>query len=497
MTRTKRSRPAFTLLVGAAGCWTLGCTAAFGPGYTVAKQEINVRFVSAPEPIIRVNALYQLRNTGNQPLSFLEVRLPGRRWFHVADPKALWDAHTVSFDTSPLNPRNVLLRFPEPWTMSTSHTLRLSVDFQRAQGDENTLSFSPDGFFLPAQGWSPELLPARGSFATGGGPPKTWDLVVHAPSDFLIHTSGQVARRGSKNSRKADERIVVAVQQAKDAYPFVIAGRYKTTQQSAQDETVNLWTHSPQNVDALREPLDALARTMRAYDAMFGKRAPESHQLWVVQCPAIPGCFAHTASNYAAFLFEQDEKPSAEMASLDTVMVDLSRGTPVIAAAAAPSLAASWLGYDQNPGFFEQAPPLSALPAFAAAQGREAVQGPQVRKEIIRRALSAVPSRSSTRQRQPESDAILRAKSFLFFYALQDRYGPDTFNKAISHVLSARRGHAFDLDDVIAAFEQEVHQGVAEFVRLWMKQPGVPEEFRSRYEASSAAIAVSSMEATQ
>jgi hypothetical protein len=166
-------------------------------------------------------------------------------------------------------------------------------------------------------------------------------------------------------------------------------------------------------------------------------------------------------------------------------MMDLTGGAPEIAAAA-PLLAASWLGYGQNPGFFEQDPPLSALPAFAASLGREAVDGPQVRAQIIRRLLRTIPANSNAIL--PEVDDVLRAKSLLFFYALQDRYGVQVFGAALSHMLYARRGGGFDLDDLIAAFEQEAHQNVAQFVRLWMKRPGVPEEFRARYENSAAFV---------
>jgi aminopeptidase N len=95
---------------------------------------------------------------------------------------------------------------------------------------------------------------------------------------------------------------------------------------------------------------------------------------------------------------------------------------------------------------------------------------------------------------RPENETVVRAKSFLFFYALQQRYGADEFRHAIDHMLSARRGRGFNLDDLIAAFEQETHQNVAEFVRLWMKHPGVPDEFRSRYESSSAALVTTSKE---
>jgi hypothetical protein len=484
LTRTKHSRIVFIVLLAGVAGWTAGCTAAFGPGYQIVAQEITVQFVPSPEPTLRVNAEYHLRNTGNQTLTSLEVRLPGRRRFHFVNPQALWDAAPFSFDVSPANPRDVLLVIPKPWTVSSSHTLRLSVDFQPAGEGENSLSFAPDAFFLPAQGWSPELLPAPGVFGNGGVPPKAWNLIVRVPGDFLVHVSGQQTRGKSKASHNSSEQVLKVVQQGKDAYPFVIAGRFSSTQQKVGGETVNLWTRSPQKPDALRDPAAAMVRVMRAYDQMFGARARDTHQLWIVECPTHPGCFTRAASSFSSLIFEGNQSPSAEMVSLDTVMVNLAGGAPAMATVA-PSLASSWLGYDRNPGFFQQSPPLSFLPAFAAARGREAVDGAAVRAEIIRRVLRGVPAGASAHRM--EDDSVLRAKSLLFFYGLQDRFGAGTFDKALSHMLYARAGRGFDLDDLIAALEEETHQNVAEFVRSWMKHPGVPEEFRARYETPSAA----------
>jgi hypothetical protein len=470
------------LLIAGTAFFAAGCVAALGPGYTIAKQEITVQFVPA-QPIIQLNASYQLKNTGNQPLASLELRLPGRRRFHFSDPKAQWDKTALAFATSPDNPRNVVLTFPQPWTVSSQHSLQLSVEFESAASDHAGLSFTPDAFFLPAEGWSPELLPARGIFATGGVPPKAWNLTVRLPGDFLVHTSGKPNKQLGQHSRNAAERTIRITQTSTDVYPFVIAGRYVAATLKAGDETVNLWTRSAQNPEALRQPSEALVRAIEAYDANFGTRQHNSHLLWIVECPDPAGCFSSTASNFAKLTLEEDQKTSAEMASQDTAMADLSGGTPEIAAAA-PSLASSWLGYGRNPGFFEQAPPLSALPAFAASRGREAVEGPQVRERIIRRLLRAIPA--NLKPRTPESDNVVRAKSILFFYGLQDRYGQQTFTLALSHMLSVRRGGGFDLADLIAAFEQETHQNVAEFVRVWMKHPGVPEDFRARYENASA-----------
>jgi hypothetical protein len=479
----------FLFLVGAAaGYCAASCTRALGPGYTIDKQEIHLRFVPDPQPRILVDAEYRLRNDGSRPLSSLELRLPSPRRFHFADPHAEWDAQALPLEPSPASARNVQLTLPQSWAVSAVHTVHLSVKYQPAESDENALGFSSDAFFLPAEGWSPQLLPARGIFATGGVPPKTWLLTLRVPDGFLVHTGG----RQLKNSRNATERAIQAVQHPKDGYPFVIAGRFHAAQLNAGPETVNLWTRTPQDSGELRQPTEALVRVLQAYNSMFGNRSAESHQLWIVECPIVRGCFTSAASNYANLISDENEKPSAQMASLDAVMIDLSAGATGIAAAAAPSLASSWLGYGQNPGFYEQDPPLSALPAFAASRGREVVEGPQVRTETIRRALHLVPVHAEPRP--PEDAAVVRAKSLLFFYALQDRYGPYTFNNALSHILYARRGGGFDLDDLIAAFEQESHQNVAEFVRRWMKRPGVPADFRARYETTASAMSANPKE---
>ncbi len=461
---------------------------ALGPGYTIQSQRIRVQFVPAPEPRIRIDAEYQLKNTGNQPLSELELRLPGRRRFHFDEPRAAWDATAITTGISAENPRNALISLPQPWSKSTSHTLHLSVEYLPGAAGETALSFSGDAFFLPAEGWNPELLPARGLFATGGVPPKKWEMSVSVPEGFLVHASG----KQTKTSRRGGEMIVLAAQSANDHYPFVIAGRYASAQIGRGKEKIILWTHKAQEAAGLRGASDALVRTMEAYDSAFGTRSKDSSTTWIVECPVTVGCFTNLTATTAKLLGDEKESVSAEMVSLDTMLVDLSGGMPKLGVAAAPSLAASWLGYAQNPGFYEQEPPLSALPAFAASIGQEAAEGADSRTETIRRVLQLIPEKASARR--PEDPAVERAKSFLFFYALQDRYGREVFRSAISHMLSARKERGLELGDLIAAFDQETHQNAAEFVRIWMKRPGVPEEFRARYRETGAATAQSEKE---
>jgi hypothetical protein len=471
----------------AAACFAAsGCVHPLGPGYLVEKQQIEVQFFPASPAKIRVNATYQLHNTGTRSLSSLDARLPGGRRLHVAAMKLTWDGKQVEVTPSPEAPRTSIVTLPENWAVSARHTLHLSYEVVPPATDETGLSFTNDAFFLPSANWNAEFLPPRGLFGFGGEPPKKWELTVRVPQGFLVHTSG-MAR---KQARKGGEEIARAVQIPADHYPFVVAARYTSAEIGDGKQRVILWTRSPFDADFLKQASQEVSRTTAVYDGMFGGRtAKKDAPLWIVECPEARGCLS-TSSPVAALLLGEDAAQStAEMVSADSLVVDLSAGTPKFAATVAPSLAASWLGYGQNPGFYEQVPPLSLLPAFAAAIGREALAGPAYRGEVIQRALRAIPTAPTARNTgakpKEEDPGVVRAKSLLFFYALQDRYGQEVFRKAVTHMLEARRGRGFDISDLIASFEQETHQNVAEFVRMWMKRPGVPDDFRARYQSSS------------
>ena len=476
-------RSYFCLFLVAAAIWFCSCAAATGPGYTIEKQEIRVQFVPGPDPRIRVDSDYQLRNTGNQPLSTLELRLPGRRWFRIAESQATWDGAPIVEQNNPANPRNTFLDLPHRWNVTERHALHFSAEFQNPSAGKTGLGFAPDAFFLPSAGWAPELLPAKGLFPTGGTPPNQWRLVVRVPDGFLVHTSG----RSSKTSLNDREITVLALQRPEDRYPFVVAGLYKETRLDVGAEKVFLWTRAQEEAARFQSAADALVRTIQAYDAAFGSRSRNAQPFWLVECPVLTGCFTATASAYSNLLSSQPEGVSSELASFDTLLIDSNGGAPKLATVA-PSLAASWLGYGQNPSFYEQQSPLSALPAFASALGQEAMEGPSSRTETIRRALRMIPKNAVALKTEDEN--VLRAKSLLFFFALQERYGRDAFRRAINHMLTARQGRGFNLSDLIAAFEEETHQNVAEFERLWMKHPGVPDDFRARYEDSSVSSAI-------
>lgn len=455
--------------------WFAACAAPLGPGYIVEKQEIRVTFVPRPEARIRIAAEYHLKNSGNQELSSLDVRLPGRR-FHPAAMAISWEGGVLDQSASADNPRDTLLRFPQPWQVGARHTLRFAYDISSVNAPEGAIGFSSDAFFLPAGGWTPALPQARGVFGFGGVPPKNWELFVRVPQGFLVHASGGKEKR----SRQKEEMQFRFAQSAEDLNPFVIAGNYHETHQDLpQNQKVRIWSRAELNPSEFQQAGDSLSRTLASYDALFGARGKSRPTLWIVECLAQRGCLSRSGTGYSALLDGENAEDSAEMISRDTVLIDprVSHGKPETVAG--PALAAGWLGYGRNPGFYEQQPPMSALPAFAAALAREISSGPQIREEIVRRALARIPAHP-----MPESNndpAVIRAKSLLLFYALRDRVGTDPFQKAIQHMLSARQSRDFDITDFISALEQESHQNIGPFIRQWIKRPGIPEDFRAAY----------------
>jgi len=469
--------------------WVAGCATSLGPGYVVARQKIGVAFSALPEPTIAIAAEYRLTNTGNQPLESLIVRLPGRR-LRLQGTQLFWDQSSLAAAASPNNPRDTLLRFPATWHIGETHTLKISYEIPSLPAREDVLGFSADAFYLPAEGWTPHLPQAPGVFGFGGVPPQQWELTVRVPQGFLVHASGREKHSG-KNSRGE----YLFTQTSIDLNPFVVAGKYRETQQQlTENQRVRIWTRSAPDTAQLRQSGEALARMLASYDKLFGPRGKTRPPLWIVECPAPAGCVFPSENNYSALLNGRETSRPAQLISQDCVVVDPRAANGLLEASAAPALAAGWLGYGRNPGFYEQQPPMSALPAFASALAGEA-SDPDIRKQIIRRALAEIPERSEAGA--SAAPKVTRAKSLLLFYALRERVGPDAFQKALQHMLYARQSRGFDVTDLISALDQESHQDVGPFVRQWIKQPGVPDEFRRLYASSLSKQQLSSQETTQ
>jgi hypothetical protein len=162
------------------------------------------------------------------------------------------------------------------------------------------------------------------------------------------------------------------------------------------------------------------------------------------------------------------------------------------------SLAQTWLGPALGAPSDAAAYLIRVLPTYAFFIADEAVKGPPARDKTIRQALTEYDDTlkfwkehgkpEEVQSKRPALEEYEHpGKDVLFFYALEDQFGRDHLHAALRNMVQARRGRGYDLDDLIAALEAEAGKPVAPFVRLWLKHPGIPDEFRARYAAPAAA----------
>jgi hypothetical protein len=91
--------------------------------------------------------------------------------------------------------------------------------------------------------------------------------------------------------------------------------------------------------------------------------------------------------------------------------------------------------------------------------------------------IRATPREKEKPFREPSFE-----KSVLFFFALEDQYGPKSLHRAIARMVYARGEQGYNRNDLRAALEGETQENAATFFRAWLDEPGLPEDFRTRYE---------------
>jgi hypothetical protein len=101
-------------------------------------------------------------------------------------------------------------------------------------------------------------------------------------------------------------------------------------------------------------------------------------------------------------------------------------------------------------------------------------------KEAVEKPLIAVATRDPVEQRR-----IALAKAPLFFIALEDTYGEESVRRGLEQVVSLLRGQEVRYQDIQAALENVTNQDLAPIFRTWLYKPGIPAEFREKYQRAA------------
>ena len=73
--RTERTQLSTLLLISLA-LISAACAVPLAPGYAVVEEKFSVHFTQGDTPRLLIHAQYELRNTGNKPLEFVDVVIP-------------------------------------------------------------------------------------------------------------------------------------------------------------------------------------------------------------------------------------------------------------------------------------------------------------------------------------------------------------------------------------------------------------------------------------
>ena len=454
------------------------CAAPLGPGYTIEKQSIDLRYFAGDPPRVKVQARYQLKNTGNRSLSSLDVGLPGEKEFVRNNLRATIDGGPVSL-TSAADGNEMQASFPRAWAQKEVHEVVLEYELAGPSTPNVGFTIAGDSLFLSSAGWYPILRPPSGLFGKGGDRQKPFDLTLRVPEGFLAHSSGR-----ARGVRKENGELVYRFRIGKDdADPFIIAGRFVEQRFQTAGATVIFWTPKRQPLEGqIARTGDHFVATLNEYEKNFGALGKKKEPYRVVIMMSWP---------YAQLgVYPVASSPNFPRGAILPMILDFSDvGVNANLFLGDFALAQSWFG--SLAGSSPVAMFNEGLCIYASRFIAHQVPGWETdRKGEMKHALLLYEMQLPDKERSllamtegkiPEEKHFALAKGEMFLGALEDRCGPDNLRHALRHLARSLRGSKYGYDELRSALEQECHQDLGPMFREWLTETGIPVDFRQRY----------------
>ncbi len=469
------------LLFGAA------CGAHLAPSYEIERQELEVGYVAAATPHLHLRATYRLRNNGNSELAEIGARLPDLPAFGRENLRATSGGRELSIQpSSEPDGHEMRISFGSSWPQRQHRVVVLEYDLAPAPPGNAAVAVNPGSFHVRDEAAFPELRPPLGPLAKGGARPAKFRFVVRAPRDFRVFASGR-----EEHLRRHGDETEHELRMAKSDFQlFAAGGAYQEQRIDAAGGSVIFWTFQPLDAERVRAAATRLAATRQALQSAFGpigKNLPPEH---LIETPAMlaqsegrgdgPSGVALPAGallNRRAFALDVSSE-----AFLDLVEHDMAH---------------HWFGQFIEPIAEVKASLGEGLAEYASLVAAEARGGEAERRHRValllreydesRARVAEKPLRKLRISDPFEQRAFGYSKGALLFVALEDQYGRENVRRALAHVAGALRGSGFGYAVVFSALEQETKQDLGEFFRTWLNQPGLPAQFRARYQEKAEA----------
>lgn len=477
-----------------------GCAVPLAPGYKIEKQSITVRFVPGSPPHLAIRAEYRLANTGNAPLDFIDVGLPGHKSFGRENLRVRMEGKNVTpaivrgeeadeGESSSSDQWPVAWRIPfsPAWPRKQKRNLSIEYDLTAAIEPRLRMYVSSGMFYLNDSGWFPDPLAPKSLLAKDLFRPDPSDFNVIVPENFLITGSGE-SRGARKSSAETEYRFRL---RKGDFDPFVLAGQYHEQRVTTADGNVVSWTFKPMPLADAQYNGAQIASAARFYSQTFGPLPRSMKAIYDVELPDDS-------------LRDQDQASEADLPFLPGVVygwtVEPGKsfwtkvGNAVGASFGHIELAYTWFEHVTRPE-----PGASilavAMTGYASHLSDESNENAPDRasdissdlqdydddlKGVAEKPISMLNSNSSKKDLQVDADKLQ-----LFLFALEDKCGRNNLNHALAHMVSALRFQQYGYDDFRSAAEEECHQDLGPFFRTWLNEKGIPADFRAKYEPAS------------
>jgi hypothetical protein len=464
---------------------TASCTVSLAPAYRVTKESHEVRFVPGQIPELTVRSSYTLENYGNGDLASIDVILPNAKLYGM---KALLikvnsrEASPVELSSESATEVATRFRIPLDPAWNQKQRLDLVIEYAFASPEDSgaNVALSSTSFHVVSRGWFPRLQPPTHVLSPSPASPKRVAYTVQVPADFLLLAPGKPAGR-AKNGGEVKHRFEL---RESDPAPFIIAGRYVDSCSNDRNCGTAFWTLESLKGDRARAEGE-LASAWNILQKNFGPLEKGNLVPHIVESSGQPHMGDDVPSAVPFFGGVLANSPTISLGANNEDFLDL----------VTHALAGNWFGVriyspNSNVGMTEGLSDYAVIVIDEARHGDSARSGRILKlldeydsacKGAVEKPLVAVTMRDPVEQRR-----IALAKAPLFFIALEDTYGEASVREGLAQVVRLLRGQEVEYQDIRAAIENVTNKDLAPIFRTWLYEPGIPAEFRGKYQSAGA-----------
>jgi hypothetical protein len=470
-------------------CVMSACAVPLAPQYQIIRQTFEIRFVSGSNPEIKLHNVYTLENTGNADLDFVDVVFPAAKLYGRTNLTVQSGGRALSPVDLPLEyqqdfPGALRLPMDSRWLQKEKRELVVDYSFSPPPTGGEEFALGPQTFHLGTRGWLPVFLPPNHIFAAAPVRPDKLSYAVRVPADFTVLARGSAASRRQDGS----DTIYRFSLEKRDLGPYVVAGHYTRAHQAQKSSEAVFWTLQNVPQSAASQP-NRFAAAWSVLQKNFGEIDKRSSAPYIVEAPSLKADDSLSGdAAFAAF-------PGGVL--INSAALGLGPDNEIFTERVERSLARTWFDDALQPAPFAALALGDGLPAYATIVIDDAAGGDSARRKRIAALLNSYDG-AHGRLRIPEKSVvatlptdsvdqrrIAEAKAPLLFVALEDACGASAVRAGLAQAIQLLRGKEVSVNDIRAAIEYTTGKNLAELFRGWLYNPGIPSDFRARYNSAA------------